>query len=193
MSANCPGKLILIVLVAVMVGGCSSAPRVLFQGNFAESPRPKTGGDYPIRHIHVNRNVSIENGDTFMVCTPPRRTVYDDWDANLIVLRMAPFHACQAISHSQISKKAYQAFLEDYSGLVLLVAGIKSLDQLEGDATTTTHRNAIESLADENQALKLMCAHPPLFAVERDGFDHCIVSALETNGRSRRSEEVQAE
>ncbi len=52
------------------------------------------------------------------------------------------------------------AFLKDYSALLLLVAGIKSLAQLEKDTSMTSHREAIESLAAENAALKLMCAYP---------------------------------
>ncbi len=136
-----------------------------------------------VRHIDVNRYSSATGGETTTVCTPSRRTLYDETDTRYVALRMAPYRVCQGVSRGQISKTAYRTFLEDYSALLLLVAAIKSLAQLEKNTSTTSHRETIESLATENAALKLMCAHPDLFAIDRERLDLCIIRSSESHGQ----------
>ena len=141
-------------------------------------------GNSTIRHIDVNRHASATSGATTTVCIPPRRTVDDETDTRYVALRMAPCRVCQGFSRGQSSRTAYREFLEDYSALVLLVGAIKSLAQLEKDPSTTSHREAIESMATENAALKLIRAHPDLFAIAGERPDLCIIS--QENGRTKK-------
>ena len=173
-------KLILIAALT-FIGACATESTSGLRMKFNEEVTSEMLGYSAIRHIDVNRYDSATSGAPTMICTPPRRTVYDESDTSYVALRMAPYRACQGVSRGQISKTAYRAFLEDYSALLLLVAGIKSLAQLEMDTSTTTHREALESLATENVALKLMCAHPDLFAIDREPLDLCIVRSFESN------------
>lgn len=180
-SAGWLPKLILIAALTC-IGACTTESTSGLRAGFNEGVTSETSGYSTVRHIDVNGYGSATGGVTTTVCTPPRRTVYDQADTRYVALRMAPYRVCQGVSRGQISRTAYRAFLEDYSALVLLVAAIKSLAQLEKNTSTTSHREALESLATENAALKLMCAHPDLFVIDREGLDLCLIRSSESNG-----------
>ena len=170
-------SLILIATLAVMCG-CATYPASVSQQSGNEEATSGNVGHSQARLIDVNSYVTATGDETFTVCTSPRPMVYGERDANYAVLRMAPYRACQGVSRRQISRRAYRAFSVDYPDLLLLVESIKSLTQLEMDTTTAPHREAIEALATENAALKLMCAHPGLFAVDAGVLDLCIAGLL---------------
>ncbi len=158
--------------------GCATQAGPGGEASFIELKTPKTNDLSQARLIDESSYTSTTGDETFRVCTPPRPMIYGEKDASYVVLRMAPYRACQGVTHGEISRKAYQAFFEEYFDLLLLVTSMKSLTQLERDTTTATHRETIEAFAAENAALKLMCSHPGLFAVDAGALDLCISGLL---------------
>jgi len=151
-----------------------------FRGNPNEETAEVTLSRSQLRHIDVNRYISLAHEPVTTICAAPRLTVYDVADSTKRGLRTAPYEACLAVSHQEISKAEYRAFVKDYSALLLLASGIEALGQLEAERETSSHRKALGSLANQNNALTLMCMRPDLFAVVNDVFPLCVVGRLTT-------------
>lgn len=154
---SCLPNLILITALAC-IGACATDPAPDVQTSFHKEVTPLRSAYSASRRIDMQSHGEASGMASPTVCTPPQRSNYDEPYSGYAELRMAPYRACLGASRGQISRNDYRAFLEDYYPLLLLVAAIESLERLEPNTETTSHRAKLESLATENAALKLICA-----------------------------------
>ena len=96
-SACCLPRLILLA-AQPFLGACTTESTSGLRTRFNEDVTLEMLGYSAVRHIEVNRYGSATRGETTTVCTPPRRTVYDEGDTSFVALRMAPYRVCQGVS-----------------------------------------------------------------------------------------------